>query len=217
MGGRMLRNTQVSSGRKIKDGRYQKHVVSGLLMHASLAITPEGLPLGPTAAKFLSRSKFKGTRALKRKINPTRVPIQQKESMRWLDKLRLPTELASAPEGVVTLNRRLFKLARPSLIKRHVPRISTPRMVSGTTAGGYGEGITGCGMHIEEALQSTWRSEALHYSLPFSERQMAVFCSVIESLVGPMISAGSRLTFGGAIGAQFVRNDPFWHEAAMFH
>jgi hypothetical protein len=58
-------------------------------MHVSLAITPEGLPLGLTAAKFWPRSKFKGTRALKHKINPTRVPIEQKESMRWLDNLRL--------------------------------------------------------------------------------------------------------------------------------
>jgi hypothetical protein len=98
--------THVSTGRKIKDGRYQKHAVSGLLMHASLAITPEGLPLGLTAAKFWSRSKFKGTRALKRKINPTRVPIEQKESMRWLDNLRLSTELASAPERCVHIGDR---------------------------------------------------------------------------------------------------------------
>lgn len=54
-------------------------------MHASLAITPEGLPLGLTAAKFWSREKFRETTGLKRKINPTRVPIDQKESMRWLD------------------------------------------------------------------------------------------------------------------------------------
>jgi hypothetical protein len=44
--------TKVSTGRKLKDGRYQKHAVCGLLMHASLAITPEGLPPGLTAAKF---------------------------------------------------------------------------------------------------------------------------------------------------------------------
>lgn len=49
-------------------------------MHASLAITPEGLPLDLTAAKFWSRSKFKGTAALKRKINPTRVPIEQRKA-----------------------------------------------------------------------------------------------------------------------------------------
>lgn len=58
--------THVSTGRKIKDGRDQKHAVSELLMHASLAITPEGLPFGLTAAKFWLRSTFKGTLALKR-------------------------------------------------------------------------------------------------------------------------------------------------------
>ena len=48
-----------------------------------------------------SRASFKGTTALKRRINPTRVPIDQKESMRWLDNLRLSTELAGAPERCV--------------------------------------------------------------------------------------------------------------------
>jgi len=93
--------TKVSTGRKLKEGRYQKHAICGLLMHASLAITPDGLPLGLTAAKFWSRAKFKGTAALKRRINPTRVPIDRKESMRWLDNLRLSTELAGAPERCV--------------------------------------------------------------------------------------------------------------------
>lgn len=52
----------------------------GILMHSSLAVTTEGLPLGLAAIKFWTRKKFKGTTALKRKINPTRVPIEQKES-----------------------------------------------------------------------------------------------------------------------------------------
>ena len=93
--------THVSTGQKLKDGRRKKHVVCGFQMHASLAITPDGLPLGLTAAKFWSRAAFKGTAALKRRINPTRVPIEQKESMRWLDNLRLSTELAGAPERCV--------------------------------------------------------------------------------------------------------------------
>ncbi len=98
--------TKVSTGRKLKDGRHQKHMICGLLMHASLAITPEGLPLGLTAAKFWSRDKFKGTTALKRKINPTRVPIDQKESVRWLDNLRRSTDLTSAPERCVHIGDR---------------------------------------------------------------------------------------------------------------
>ena len=62
--------------------------VCGLLMHASLAVTTDGLPLGMAAAKFWTRKKFKGTRALSKKINMTRIPIQEKESYRWLENVR---------------------------------------------------------------------------------------------------------------------------------
>lgn len=68
--------------------------------------TPDGLPLGLTAVKVWSRDKFKGTAALKRKINPTRVPIDRKESMRWLDNLRRSTELIGAPERCVHIGDR---------------------------------------------------------------------------------------------------------------
>jgi hypothetical protein len=66
-------------------------------MHSSLAVTTEGLPLGLTAVKFWTRKKFKGTAALKKKINPTRVPIEKKESIRWLDNVRQSTELLVDP------------------------------------------------------------------------------------------------------------------------
>ena len=46
---------------------------------------------------------------------------------------------------------------------------------------------------------------------------MAVFSAVVEPLVGPMTKAGSHLTFGGTIGAQFVHNDPFGNKAPTFH
>jgi hypothetical protein len=62
-------------------------------MHSSLAMTTEGLPLGLAAIKFWNREKFKGTNALKKRINPTRVPIELKESVRWLDNLRQSTAL----------------------------------------------------------------------------------------------------------------------------
>ena len=75
--------TKVSSG-KDKSGRDRMHTVCGLLMHSSLAATTDGLPLGMAAVKFWTRKKFKGTNALRRRINPTRVPIEGKESMRWL-------------------------------------------------------------------------------------------------------------------------------------
>ena len=84
----------VNSGRD-KDGRWRQHKLCGVLMHASLAITLEGLPLGLTAARFWTRARFKGLLALKRKVNQTRVPIETKESMRWLENIRVSTTSAS--------------------------------------------------------------------------------------------------------------------------
>lgn len=60
----------------------------GILLHASLAITPEGLPLGLTSTKFWTREVFKQTRQLKRHVNPTRIPIEEKESFRWLENVK---------------------------------------------------------------------------------------------------------------------------------
>ena len=86
----------VNSGRD-KQGRVRHHTVCGMLMHSSLAVTAQGLPLGLAAVKFWTRKKFKGTRALKRKVNPTRVPIERKESVRWLDNFRQSIELLGQP------------------------------------------------------------------------------------------------------------------------
>jgi hypothetical protein len=73
----------------------------GVLKHSSLAVTPEGLPLGLIAIKFWSRSRFKGTDALKRSVNPTRVPIEEKESIRRLENIKYPTGLhGDAPRRV---------------------------------------------------------------------------------------------------------------------
>jgi hypothetical protein len=91
---------RINSG-KDKAGRYRMHTVCGLLMHSSLAVTMEGLPLGLAAVKFWTRQKFKGTAALKKKINPTRVPIEHKESIRWLDNMRQSTTLFGDPARCV--------------------------------------------------------------------------------------------------------------------
>ena len=76
----------VPAGHKNKDGRQSLHTVCGILMHASLVLTTDGLPFGLAAIKFWTRKKFKGTNALKRKVNPTRIPIEEKESFRWVEK-----------------------------------------------------------------------------------------------------------------------------------
>lgn len=95
-----------SPSRRGEDGRFRLHTVCGLLMHSSLAITPEGLPLGLAAIRFWSRARFKGTAALKRHINPTRVPIEAKESMRWLENMRGATALLGDPERLVHIGDR---------------------------------------------------------------------------------------------------------------
>lgn len=65
-----------------KRGRRRHVTICGILMHSSLAVTLDGLPLGLAAIKFWTRDEFHGCNALKKKINPTRVPIEKKESVR---------------------------------------------------------------------------------------------------------------------------------------
>ena len=95
----------VNSGRD-KAGRVRSHTVCGILMHSSLVLTTEGVPLGLAAVKVWTRQKFKGTAALKKKINPTRVPIEKKESVRWLDNLAQSTELLGAADRCVHIGDR---------------------------------------------------------------------------------------------------------------
>src|SRR5260370_3058695 len=96
---------RINSG-KDKAGRFRMHTVCGLLMHSSLAVTTEGLPLGLAAIKFWTRKKFKGTAALKKKINPTRVPIEHKESIRWLENMRQSTTLFCDPTRCIHIRDR---------------------------------------------------------------------------------------------------------------
>jgi len=88
------------------NGQLREMTVRGILMHSSLAVTVDGLPLGVAAVKFWTRDQFKGCDALKRKINPTRVPIEEKESYRWLENLRQATALADSPGKCVHIGDR---------------------------------------------------------------------------------------------------------------
>ena len=61
----------IGSTRKDLFGKPIQHKKCEILMHSSLAVTANGLPLGLTAIKFWTRKQFKGTDALKKHINPT--------------------------------------------------------------------------------------------------------------------------------------------------
>ncbi len=90
---------KVVAGPAKKDGRQRMHTMCGILMHSSLAVTTDGLPLGLAAIKLWTRKKFKGTNALqgkgvhggKHSVNMTRIPIEKKESIRWLENVRQST------------------------------------------------------------------------------------------------------------------------------
>lgn len=89
-----------------RSGAIRYYTACGILMHSSLVVTTEGLPLGLAAAKFWTRDKFKGTNALKKTINPTRMPIAEKESIRWLQNLTQATALLKAPQRCVHIGDR---------------------------------------------------------------------------------------------------------------
>lgn len=93
--------TKIVHGRRDRLGRLRNITLCGMLMHSSLAMTTDGLPLGLAAVKFWTRKKFKGATQLKKKINPTRVPIEKKESVRWLDNLRQSIELLGRPDRCI--------------------------------------------------------------------------------------------------------------------
>ena len=65
---------------KFPNGKPRSHPnphrrLKGILLHSSLVITTCGLPLGTAAVKLWTRNDFKRCNALKRKVNPTRIPI----------------------------------------------------------------------------------------------------------------------------------------------
>ena len=93
--------TKVVHGGRDRLGRLRDITLCGMLMHSSLAVTTDGLPLGLAAVKFWTRKKFKGTTALQRKINPTRVPIEKKESIRWLENLKQSIDCLGQPERCI--------------------------------------------------------------------------------------------------------------------
>jgi hypothetical protein len=90
----------VSKGsvRKDAQGRPVYFTTCGINLHSSLAVTLEGLPLGLTAVRFSSRREFKGRKARRKAHN---APIEEKESMRWLENLRSSTALLGQPQRSV--------------------------------------------------------------------------------------------------------------------
>jgi hypothetical protein len=154
-----------------KPGPPRFHTQCGILMHSSLVTTREGLPLGLAAIKFWNRDKFHGANALKRRINPMRVPIEKKESIRWLENLRQSTELLGDPKRCVHIGDResdiyeLFCLAQ-QLGTHFLVRTCVDRLA--------GEGTTTVAAEMKDS-----KLRGLH-SLQVRNRQGEVSTAVLE-------------------------------------
>ncbi len=122
--------------------RHATVTLCGLLMHSSLALTPRGVPLGLAAVKFWTRDKFKGTNALKRRVNPTRIPIEQKESVRWLENLKRSTELLGEPARCVHVGDRESDIYELFCAAREAKTFFLVRTCVDRLAGGGGTTIS---------------------------------------------------------------------------
>jgi len=98
-----------------RDGKRNKVTVRRILMHSSMAITPDGQPLGVAAIKLWEREEAQ--KKGKKKPSLDKVPIEEKKSYRWLENLRQATARSSDPAACVHIGDResdiyeLFSLA----------------------------------------------------------------------------------------------------------
>lgn len=68
-----------------KTTNFQTH---GLVMHTTFAVTTEGLPIGLLDQKICSRPLLDETvKELKKRSHNIALPIEEKESMRWIESL----------------------------------------------------------------------------------------------------------------------------------
>jgi Transposase DNA-binding len=111
--------TKSINSRRDEAGRLRSHTVCGILMHSSLAVTTDGLPLGLAAVKFWTRKKFKGTAALPKRtrLRPT-----------YRSSLRCP----SAHRALMMAAIRAAEYGRSST--RNQPGIFTPIAATATSA-----------------------------------------------------------------------------------
>ncbi len=105
----------IASRIRSKTTNFQTH---GLVMHTSFAVTTEGLPLGLLDQKIVARSNVdEATRELKKKSHNNALPIEEKESIKWVESLRKSNNLGLQNTKIVTVCDRegdiydLFKIA----------------------------------------------------------------------------------------------------------
>lgn len=110
-----------------KGKRVEKIHSQGLLMHSCLAVTTDGLPLGLLDQKIFARESVARDRIEHRNV----IPIEEKESYRWLDSLRNSRPVLGNTQLVTVCDREadiyeLFQLsaelAAPVLVRANYDR-----------------------------------------------------------------------------------------------
>ena len=76
-------------------GKYKKDIItSGLYMHTTMAVNVDGLPLGLLDQKITAREVLpKEQIEIKKRSHNIALPIEEKESIRWLDSMRASASL----------------------------------------------------------------------------------------------------------------------------
>ncbi len=76
-------------------GKYKKDIItSGLYMHTTLAVSTNGLPLGLLDQKITAREVLpKEIVEIKKRTHNIALPIEEKESIRWLNSMRTSASL----------------------------------------------------------------------------------------------------------------------------
>jgi len=76
-------------------GKYKKDIItSGIYMHSTMAINTDGLPLGLLDQKITAREVLPAEKVEKKeRSHNIALPIEEKESIRWLDSMRKSVEL----------------------------------------------------------------------------------------------------------------------------
>jgi hypothetical protein len=117
----------------LKKGKNVKKIYSnGLVVHACLAVTTEGLPLGLLNQKiFLRKLRSKKTRRGKGSKAHDHLPVEEKESYRWLEAMANTKEAMGDTEIITVCDREadlydFFKLSHqigsPVLVRANVDR-----------------------------------------------------------------------------------------------
>lgn len=83
-----------------KGARGEKLEAHGLILHSALAMTTDGVPLGIIDGKLWTRTKPAGSITESGK-NTSRIPLEEKESFRWIEAMRGVERVIQKPSQVV--------------------------------------------------------------------------------------------------------------------